>query len=435
MKINLANTVLLLSAILSMTSCLNSDENEVVTYDDTSILSITLGTLVKNDGSTFAGSSYTVNIDNLKDTIYSEKILPLGTNMKRILATFNTKNSAIVTLKGINDDTRVAVSSTDSLDFTQVRDVYVYSSNGQNSRHYKMSLTAYTADPEAFVWKAAAPVNGDVFATYSSVKTFISGDSIYALAKDATSSKLFAAHKDNADLEWKSNPAVPSLSNTAQAVGCDGKVCVLDTVAKQVHIVSNGNVTSFSISLHTLLAAYDNTVYGINNASELVSYKFDGTKTFLKTKSSTEMLPRENISYMANDLVTDPGSKRLTIVGNRSVASDTTAVVWSNVIDKSASIQEPFIYQQFDALNKYKLPKLSNLSVVTYNGKMYAVGGQYSQVYESIDHGITWKKSTAVTLPSDFDSSNSVSITSDGKTIWMISKAKTWCGKLNKLNK
>lgn len=295
-----------------------------------------------------------------------------------------------------------------------------------------MSLSVYSERPDTFIWKAAAPVNGDVFATYSSVKTFISGDSIYALAKDATSAKLFAANKDNADLEWKSNPAIPSLNNTAQAIGCDGKVCVLDTVAKKVYIVSNGNVAAFGSTLHTILAAYDNTVYAINNASELVGYNYDGTKVDVKTKASAAMLPRENISYVVNDLVTDKNSKRITIVGNRSVESDTTAVVWSSVIDKAAGTQEPFIYQKFEDDNNYKLPKFSNLSVTAYDGKLYAVGGKYTQVYESIDHGITWKKSNVLALPSDFETTDNVSVTSDGNYIWMVSKNKVWRGKINK---
>lgn len=432
MKINLATTILLFTAIFSMTSCLNSDENEVVTYDDTSILNVTLGKLTKTDGTTFTGSSYGVNVDNLNDTIYSQTILPVGTDMKKILATFTTKNSGIVTMKNLTDTIHRVIYSTDTLDFTQVRDLYVYSTSGKTKRHYRMSLSVYSERPDTFIWKAAAPVNGDVFATYSSVKTFISGDSIYALAKDATSAKLFAAHKDNADLEWKSNPAIPSLSNTAQAIGCDGKVCVLDTVAKKVYVVSNGNVAAFGSTLHTILAAYDNTVYAINNASELVGYNYDGTKVDVKTKASAAMLPRENISYVVNDLVTDKNSKRITIVGNRSVESDTTAVVWSSVIDKAAGTQEPFVYQKFEDDNKYKLPKFSNLSVTAYDGKLYAVGGKYTQVYESIDHGITWKKSNVLALPSDFETTDNVSVTSDGNYIWMVSKNKVWRGKINK---
>lgn len=152
---------------LALTSCLGGDD-DTTTYDDMVIKTFTLGTLNRylhtttSDGrdsvykTTYSASSYKMNIDQIKDTIYNADSLLLGTDIAHVICNVTTKNGGTIFLKSMTSDSLTYFTSgSDSVDFTQPRVFRVYSTDGSGQRDYKVSLTARQQKAGVFQWMAA----------------------------------------------------------------------------------------------------------------------------------------------------------------------------------------------------------------------------------------------------------------------------------------
>ena len=155
----------MLAATLLTTSCLGSDDDDVTTYDDVAIMSFTLGTLnrylttTSSTGAdstyktTYAGSSYKMNIDHLGGRIFNSDSLLNGTDNRHVLCTITTSNSALVTVKSMTSDSLRVFSSSDSIDFSQARVFRVHSTDGAYTRDYIVSLAVRQMEQGTLLWK------------------------------------------------------------------------------------------------------------------------------------------------------------------------------------------------------------------------------------------------------------------------------------------
>ena len=155
----------LLTAGLLMSSCLNSNDTDTTYYSDMAIASFTLGTLNKylhttskagGDSvykTTFSGSAYTMNIDQVNHRIFNTDSLPIGTYVKHVVCTTTVKNNAVIYVKSLTSDTLTYFSSgTDSIDFSQPRVFRVFSNDGSGSRDYLVSLCVRTQEAGRLLW-------------------------------------------------------------------------------------------------------------------------------------------------------------------------------------------------------------------------------------------------------------------------------------------
>jgi len=158
-----------MTAVL-MSSCLKSDDSSSVSlYNDAAITAFTLGTLNKYSGSTkstFTGSSFFFNIDQsntgthtFKDTtiigrcVYNNDSLPLGTDLKHVVATLTTANNGVAVIEEIDKPGYYTYyTSTDSIDFTKPRRVRIFSSDGSCFNEYYISVDAHQENGNEFVW-------------------------------------------------------------------------------------------------------------------------------------------------------------------------------------------------------------------------------------------------------------------------------------------
>lgn len=94
---------------------------------------------------------------------------------------------------------------------------------------------------------------------------------------------------------------------------------------------------------------------------------------------------------------------------------------------------------------RFRLPRLSNLTVVPYVDVLLALGGDgigacdekgFSQLYVSQNGGINWKTSKYFPLPEGLSSSNTsfTLVTDDSRYIWIVcgGTGQVWRGRLNK---
>ena len=159
----------LLTAALSLTSCLSSNDDSTTTYNDMAITSFTLGTLnrylhtTSSAGAdsvyktTYAGSTYKMSIDQIGHRIYNRDSLLRGTDPKHVICTVTTRNSGVVYVKSTTSDTLVYLNSgTDSIDLSVPRTFRVYASDGSGSRDYTVTLNVRRQDAGVFYWTAAS---------------------------------------------------------------------------------------------------------------------------------------------------------------------------------------------------------------------------------------------------------------------------------------
>ena len=160
---------IMLTAILTLSSCLSNDDNDDTTYyDDTAISSFSLGTLsvvnhtTAKDGVTdstyttsLKGSKYKFDIDQLSATISNADSLPAGTKVSAVLATIGTVNggTAVLNLKSsTGKDSLVYYSSSDSIDFSNPVRVRVYNMRATAWREYTVTVNVHRERPDAFAW-------------------------------------------------------------------------------------------------------------------------------------------------------------------------------------------------------------------------------------------------------------------------------------------
>lgn len=155
----------MLTATLLLPSCLGSDD-EGTYYDDVAITSVSLGTLNRYPTTTssegedstykvsFAGSAYKMVLDQVGYRIFNSDSLPLKTDLKHVVCTLATRNSALVTIKSMTSDSIFAYSSTDSIDFSKPRTFRVFSTDGEHYRDYVMSLSVRQYEAGTLLWTA-----------------------------------------------------------------------------------------------------------------------------------------------------------------------------------------------------------------------------------------------------------------------------------------
>lgn len=158
----------LLAACLLLTSCLNSSDDDVTTYNNTAIKSFALGTLNRylhtktSSGkdsvykSTYPATTYKMNIDQLNHRISNADSLLMGTDVKHVVCTVTTSNNGVVFVKSMTSDTLFYLNSgKDSVDFSKPRVLRVFAADGSGYRDYTVSLSVRQQNAGSFKWVEA----------------------------------------------------------------------------------------------------------------------------------------------------------------------------------------------------------------------------------------------------------------------------------------
>ena len=117
MKRFLNHIYLLLAASVLFTSCLESDDDDFVLYDDVAITSffISNAKVLSHTTSSTGGDSlyyanstavanYPFTIDHVKGEIFNADSLPYGTNPKNLLCDYTAKNNGMVGIENLVGD-------------------------------------------------------------------------------------------------------------------------------------------------------------------------------------------------------------------------------------------------------------------------------------------------------------------------------------------
>lgn len=510
MKRKLFPITLLLAGVMMLASCLSDDDNSsnITYYGDGAITAFSLGTLNRyylyNNGDTIKQttdgadstttvdcSKYAMTIDQLnyaldKDgkptkmhPIFNTDSLPAGTDIRKVVTSVSSKNSGIVTLlrlkKNATDkDTVDYYNSSDSIDFSTPREFRVFSTDGTYYRRYQVTLNVHKELPDSFVWHRQNVMNIIDGVKGAKLTEIINGNdtTLFMSLSDGIhsyiySKKNFWNSKDN--FEKLNGNGVFDANAYKNITTFNGWIYVMD--GGHLYRSRNGenwfSVSASGVSFNSKSRLVGNSgkkMYAMTYGEE--ELKSEGHKKVMRAlnlyssvngtdwercdlNDDAVRLPGGNVSMCVIPSKTNSDIDRLLLMGNRmegdTISTAGKVVIWGKIEDPKDDYYKWSLYENE---NKYQLNEMEGLSVIRYDGKLFAIGGSgldgsiakpFSKLFCSSDNGLTWKESKLFTLPSDLANavdSNNISMIVDAKNHVWILNANTgtiWKMRINRL--
>ena len=168
MKRYFSTLCMMLAGALLMTSCLKDNDTDTTQYyTNTAIALFKLSSINRQIHTTTAAGKDSVykkaisdpavfTIDQAQRKIYNTDSLPSDCDLTRVLATINTVNAGTVVINYADkngNDSLMYYSSTDSIDFTKMKDLRVYSQKGDSYRMYSVTINVHKAETDKMLWQ------------------------------------------------------------------------------------------------------------------------------------------------------------------------------------------------------------------------------------------------------------------------------------------
>ncbi len=461
MKSKTINIAVLLAALFSLVSCLDTNDGDYVYTDDSAVTAFSVTSAKKavhvraSNGAdsvyytTATLTAYKFVIDQQRCVIYNPDSLPYGVDPTKLLVSANSLNSGSLVLKSMTSDSLSYFSTTDSLDFSKPRELQVYSLSGAAVRKYEVRVNVHQEPADKFNWTKlpnATPFASTVTGVKSFAVTTAAGVTRrFLLASDGTTTTVYRADGDDA---WTA--ATPDFNHTLAAETYRSAAVKHDTLFVcdngVVMATTDGNTwtqqTTAEAGVARIIAANPIRLYAYNNEGVMVSSD-DSGKTWKAASidESASLLPNGDIAYATLPLATNPNAYRTLLIGSVPEASTTAFSIWGKIDEGTAySENQPWMFYDHNSLNRHELPIMNNVSALAYDGKMMVVGNDervyLPAFYGSRDGGITWKADSVITSPLGFFVTGPYTVSVDKDNfIWFVSgkTGETWRGRINRL--
>lgn len=437
--------IALITATLSLSSCLSSDETTVEYTHDTAITAFSLGSLdrytkTKAGKDTLlkanvTGSDYKFYIDQAQRWIYNVDSLPCGVRDTAILATISSKNSSPILLMDINKPDSVAAyySSSDSINFSKRRFIRVYSSDYSAYAEYKVDVNVHKELPYEFKWHELAQNNSQL-AAFSDLKAVACGDDIYVFGKTAEGTQVLKSAINDGSA-WSSITMNVGLSSGAyqSAVALDGKLYISD--GGKVYASADAErwaLVSENVDVKQLIGASSKNLYAYNTAAGISVSKDKGV-SWEQEKLDTDKayLPTQNISMNVAGVLSDKDVENVMLLGTRDKAlKDTVATTWLRTVDY-ANEDGQWNYLEIENNKSGKMPWLDQVITCAADTGFVALGSN-GKWYKSQNAGLTWKQDKMVVLPAKFADEGRFAFCRDKQHYyWIIRNGYVWRGRFN----
>ena len=404
--------IALITATLSLSSCLSSDETTVEYTHDTAITAFSLGSLdrytkTKAGKDTLlkanvTGSDYKFYIDQAQRLIYNVDSLPCGVRDTAILATISSKNSSPILLMDINKPDSVAAyySSSDSINFSKPRFIRVYSSDYSAYAEYKVTVNVHKELPYEFKWHELAQNNSQL-AEFSDLKSIAMN---VGLSSDAYQS----------------------------AVALDGKLYISD--GGKVYASADAEtwaLVSENADVKQLIGASSKNLYAYTAAGISVSEDKGASWKAERLDKDAAYLPTQNISMNVAGVLSAKDVENVMLLGTRDKAlKDTVATTWLRTVDY-ANEDGQWNYLEIENNKSGKMPWLDQVITCAADTGFVALGSN-GKWYKSQDAGLTWKQDKMVVLPAKFATEGRFAFCRDKQHYyWIIRNGYVWRGRFN----
>ena len=438
--------IALITATLSLSSCLSSDETTVEYTHDTAITAFSLGSLdrytkTKAGKDTLlkanvTGSDYKFYIDQAQRLIYNVDSLPCGVRDTAILATISSKNSSPILLMDINKTDSVAAyySSSDSINFSKPRFIRVYSSDYSAYAQYEVTVNVHKELPYEFKWHELAQNNSQL-AAFFDLKAVACGDDIYVFGKTADGTKVLKSAINDGSA-WSSITMNVGLSSDAyqSAVALDGKLYIAD--AGKVYASADAAtwtvVSEKNADIKQLIGASSKNLYAYNTAAGISVSKDKGVSWEQeKLDTDADYLPKQNISMNVAGVLSAKDVENVMLLGTRDKAlKDTVATTWLRTVDY-ANEDGQWNYLEIENNKSGKMPWLDQVITCAADTGFVALGSN-GKWYKSQNAGLTWKQDKMVVLPAKFATEGRFAFCRDNQHYyWIIRNGYVWRGRFN----
>lgn len=439
--------IALITATLSLSSCLSSDETTVEYTHDTAITAFSLGSLdrytkTKAGKDTLlkanvTGSDYKFYIDQAQRLIYNVDSLPCGVRDTAILATISSKNSSPILLMDINKTDSVAAyySSSDSINFSKPRFIRVYSSDYSAYAQYKVTVNVHKELPYEFKWHELAQNNSQL-AAFSDLKAVACGDYIYVFGKTTDGTEVLKSAINNGSA-WSSITMNVSLSSDAyqSAVALDGELYISD--GGKVYASADAKtwaLVSENADVKQLIGASSKNLYAYNTAAGISVSKDKGASWEQeKLDTDADSLPTQNISMNVAGVLSAKNVENVMLMGTRDKALNDFATTWLRTVDYDDANAEAgqWNYLEIEKNQSGKMPWLEQVITCAADTGFVALGSN-GKWYKSQDAGLTWTQDKKVALPDEFGTAGRFAFCRDKQHYyWIIRNGYVWRGRFN----
>lgn len=421
MKIKFLPLIAVLFAATSiMTSCLDNDVEQITYTSETSITGFSLGTLnidrIGKDKNgldspyvdTLDCSNYPFTIDQINRTITNKDSLPVGTHIDKVITSI-TYDAGMLGYKPKGSDHDTIWTSTDSIDFTEPVEFKVYAYSGVEGKPYKVTINVHKQEPDTISWKKFDNSFSDR-SLLSEQKAVYANGKVYVFGKNGNGTHIeYSDVSDDNPKPWvKITDNVHADIDTYSATACAGYIYFLAGTNKRLYKldVNSNEITSVGTETFEML------IGGNDIKSELYAVK-EGEKG------------RKSGIYKENTWTEDATPFTLFPAGKPFFSNTTTASYNSDITTTIALCNNPtdndttaLVFNRMSSDNKWEermqnlpLPNLKNVTMIYYDGKLYAFGGEsvkpevkpFSQFYCSTDNGLCWRPVTeCMAFPAEF---------------------------------
>lgn len=425
MKIKFLPLIAVLFAATSiMTSCLDNDVEQITYTSETSITGFSLGTLnidrIGKDKNgldspyvdTLDCSNYPFTIDQINRTITNKDSLPVGTHIDKVITSITYDAGMLgYTPKGSDHDT--IWTSTDSIDFTDPVEFKVYAYSGVEGKPYKVTINVHKQEPDTISWKKfdnsfSAGSLSEQKAVYANGKVYVFGkknDETTCIEYTKVINVSVPGEKEPKDnpTPWTSVTNVPTDIDTYSATAWGGNIYFLaGGTNKQLYKLdaNTNDVTRVGTETFEMLIGGNDTKEELYAVINRVSHTY---KNGVWTEDATPFtLFPAGKPFFSNTTTASYNSDITTTIAlcNSTTANDTAALVFNRISSDN---------KWGKRMQNLPLPNLENVTMIYYDGKLYAFGGGYggikpfSQFYCSTDNGLCWRPVTkCMAFPAEF---------------------------------
>lgn len=399
-----------------MTSCLDNDVDQITYTSETSITGFSLGTLhidrvgKDKDGKdsayvdTLNCSDYPFTIDQINRTITNKDSLPVGTHIDKVITSI-TYDAGMLAYKPKGSERDTIWTSTDSIDFTDPVEFKVYAYSGVEGKPYTITINVHKQEPDTISWKK---FDNNPFSAgnLSEQKAVYANGKVYVFGKNGNGTHIEYSDvaNDNPSSWVPVTDNIPSNIDTYSATVCAGYIYFLAGTNKQLYKLDANSNEITSVGTET----FEMLIGGNDIKSELYAVK-GGKSGIYKENTWTEdadpftQFPAGK-PFFSNTTTASYNSNITSTVAlcynQGNTANDTTALVFNRMSSDN---------KWEERIQNLPLPNLENVTMIYYDGKLYAFGGGYkeikpfSQFYCSTDNGLCWRPVTeCMAFPSEF---------------------------------
>ncbi|MBU3808595.1 MAG: hypothetical protein H9802_09265 [Candidatus Phocaeicola faecipullorum] len=413
--------VMAASAFLS--SCLGNDYGDIEYPSESSIKSFSVGTLHQtfygkdskgNDSvyvDTVSYADVPFTIDQINRRIYNKDSLPKEVDITRVVTSISADNAVYYEKNG--KDT--IWSSADSLDFTNniTLKVMAYSKIQNNfvfGEPYTVTLNVHKLNPDSLVWKHFGDKKFENNSILTEQKAIYNNEEIYVFGKTANGEfkvNKASVTRGNITSDWEEVAINTTDVNIYSATALNGKIYYIAN--DELYTLENqgtkvGNLTG----LTNILCVSNNYLMVYKKAeNEIVSIDSEGNELSEgKSKFVSGYDLKERLSAISTPSLHNSSLWRTIVMTNDNdgtVETDTTANVFSYISSDTEWVK-------YQPNNPTTCPNQENISMISYDGKLFAYGEKFDYFYSSTDNGLNWKKEEEYMLFPDKQKESSISL-------------------------